>query len=358
MAIVNNSSVVGTLVSGVPLTPRALARLRSRSGLDSSDRLVVLHRGRVVGGPSAPDRRPARGAGSRGDALGGRHPLPHARHRPRVEESDNPALALLTPQDEIDDAVMRADRRLLIGLLVSLLLIGLVAYAVGRSIVASLDRLATAANAIARGRLDRGTRSSGAARRGAWTSVWKPGLRAVLATYKGQLASADHRARDLAVDRDLQTALLRDDRRHLRRLVAANPGVRLETSALSIGPARMIGPGTRVAIVNNSSVVGTLVAGVPLTPTALARLAQPLGARPERQARGSPARPRRRRPLRPERRPACDAPERARTLPVGDTRYRALATTSRERQRESRPSRCSLRRTRSTTRSCRPTSGW
>ena len=50
---------------------------------------------------------------------------------------------------------MRADKRLLIGLLVSLLLIALVAYAVGRSIVASLDRLATAANAIARGRLDR-----------------------------------------------------------------------------------------------------------------------------------------------------------------------------------------------------------
>ena len=62
---------------------------------------------------------------------------------------------MLTPQDEIDDAVMRADRRLLIGLFVSLLLIGLVAYAVGRSIVASLDRVATAANAIARGRLDR-----------------------------------------------------------------------------------------------------------------------------------------------------------------------------------------------------------
>ena len=71
------------------------------------------------------------------------------------EGSDSPALALLTPQDGIDDAVTRADRRLLIGLLVSLLLIALVAYAVGRSIVASLDRLATAANAIARGRLDR-----------------------------------------------------------------------------------------------------------------------------------------------------------------------------------------------------------
>ena len=153
-AIVNNSSVVGTLVSGVPLTRSALARLRSRSGLDSSDRLVVLHHGRIVGGPRALTGAPLAAPGS-AETL----PVSGTRYRTLAttarEGSDNPALALLTPQDEIDDAVMRADKRLLIGLLVSLLLIGLVAYAVGRSIVASLDRLATAANAIARGRLDR-----------------------------------------------------------------------------------------------------------------------------------------------------------------------------------------------------------
>ena len=63
VAIVNNSSVVGTLVSGVPLTRSALARLRSRSGLDSSDRLVVLHHGRIVGGPRALTGARARDAG-------------------------------------------------------------------------------------------------------------------------------------------------------------------------------------------------------------------------------------------------------------------------------------------------------
>jgi diguanylate cyclase (GGDEF)-like protein len=154
VAIVNNSSVVGTLVSGVPLTKSALARLRGRSGLDPSDRLAVLHRGRVVGGPE-------RVIGAKVAATGRAETLPLNGSRYRTlattsrEDGDNPALALLSPQDEIDDAVGRADKRLLIGLLVSLLLIGLVAYAVGRSIVASLDRLATAANAIARGRLDR-----------------------------------------------------------------------------------------------------------------------------------------------------------------------------------------------------------
>jgi len=154
VAIVNNSSVVGTLASGVPLTSGALGRLRSRSGLDSNDRLVVLHRGRVVGGPRALTGAPLAAVG-RAETLS----VGGARYRTLAttarEEGDNPALALLTPQDEIDDAVTRADRRLLIGLFVSLLLIGLVAYAVGRSIVASLDRVATAANAIAHGRLDR-----------------------------------------------------------------------------------------------------------------------------------------------------------------------------------------------------------
>jgi diguanylate cyclase (GGDEF)-like protein len=154
VAIVNRSSVIGTIVSGVPLTPTALRRLSGQSGLAPNDRLVVLQRGRIAGGPpalrglglAAPDRAQTL-------AVGG------TRYRTLATSSrggtDTPALALLAPQDEIDDAVMRADKRLLIGLLGSMLLIGLVAYAVGRSIVASLDRLATAANAIARGEFHR-----------------------------------------------------------------------------------------------------------------------------------------------------------------------------------------------------------
>ena len=154
------------------------------------------------------------------------------------------------------------------------------------------------------------------------------GLRAVLATYKGQLAGADSRARALAVDRDLQTALLRDDRRRLRRLLAANPGVRLETPAHRIGPARMIAPGTRVAIVNRSSVVGTLVSGIPLTPSALARLGERSGLDPSDKlvvlhhgtiAGGPPG----------LKGASLAPPDRGRTLSLGGMRYRALATSSR-----------------------------
>ncbi|HEX4759778.1 MAG TPA: diguanylate cyclase [Thermoleophilaceae bacterium] len=154
VAIVNNSTVAGTLISGVPLTRSALGRLRSRSGLDSSDLLVVLHDGRIVGGP-----RTLADAALATPGSAETFPVNGTRYRALAttsrEGGGTPALALLTPQDEIDGAVERADKRLLIGLLVSLLLIALVAYALGRSIVASLDHLATAANAIARGRLDR-----------------------------------------------------------------------------------------------------------------------------------------------------------------------------------------------------------
>jgi len=73
----------------------------------------------------------------------------------RSGDSEEPSLALLAPQAQIDDSVAAADKRLLIGLAVSLALIGLVAYAVGGSIVASLARLVDAANAISSGRLDR-----------------------------------------------------------------------------------------------------------------------------------------------------------------------------------------------------------
>src|ERR1044072_5030275 len=71
------------------------------------------------------------------------------------------------------------------------------------------------------------------------------GMRAGLAAYKGQLAAAGHRATSLAGDRDLQTALLTNDRPTLRKIVAANRGVRLGTAALPGGPAPLVAPRAR-----------------------------------------------------------------------------------------------------------------
>jgi diguanylate cyclase (GGDEF)-like protein len=159
-SVVARGRVVGTLVAGVPLARKSLERLRARAGLDASDVLVVLDGGHVAAGPAA-----LRGADLRPPPRARTVSLREERYRalaarPQTREGAK-ALALLAPQTQIDDAVSGADRRLLIGLLGSLVLIGFVAYAIGGSAVVSLARLASAANAIARGRLDRRVEVSG-----------------------------------------------------------------------------------------------------------------------------------------------------------------------------------------------------
>ena len=147
---------LGTLIAGVPLTDRRV--LRNRAGLAPEDTLVVLVGDTVRSGP----KRLARA-----QMLPSKSPQ-------TVHVADSPyrtlattlgrsstALVILAPQHQIDGAVGHADRQLLLGVLGSLILIGLVAYVIGGSIVVSLGRLADAANAIARGRLDRRVRVTG-----------------------------------------------------------------------------------------------------------------------------------------------------------------------------------------------------
>ncbi|HKD35077.1 MAG TPA: diguanylate cyclase, partial [Gaiellaceae bacterium] len=138
---------------GVPLSERSVAALSKSSGLSNQDTLVALLNGKVAAGParfagqevtSGLRARTVRVAGAKYRTLG----------TSPEQEPGGVTLALLSPQHGIDAAVSSADKRLLLGILGSLVLIGLVAYIVGGSIVASLGRLADAANAVARGRLD------------------------------------------------------------------------------------------------------------------------------------------------------------------------------------------------------------
>jgi diguanylate cyclase (GGDEF)-like protein len=155
IAVVNaRGAPVGTLVAGVPLSEESLQRLSAQAALEPDDDLVVLDSGRVTAGPASlrgadlpapPRARTVEVSGDRFRTLAAT----------LQEGTRGPAFALLASQDQIDDAVATADRRLLVGLLLSLALIASVAWIVARSIVASLGRLATAANAIARGNLDR-----------------------------------------------------------------------------------------------------------------------------------------------------------------------------------------------------------
>ena len=154
VTVTSAHKVLGTLLAGVPLNGSSVTSLSDRAGLQSPDTLVVVRDttvaagpGRLLGARFTPplSAKTLEVAGDRYRILA-THP-----QRGRTAAS----LALLTTQDSIDDAVSRADRRLLLGVLGSLVLIGLVAYVVGGSIVVTLGRLAEAANAIARGRLDR-----------------------------------------------------------------------------------------------------------------------------------------------------------------------------------------------------------
>jgi len=152
--VVGSNGLLGTLVSGVPLSSRSLTRLGNRAGLSPGDLLVVVESGRIAAGPSdLRDLRLSAPARARTLDVGGDHYRTLAAGAQPGASDD--ALALLSPQAKIDHEVASADRRLLIGLLGSLALIALVAYVVGGSIVNSLGGLADAANAIARGRLDR-----------------------------------------------------------------------------------------------------------------------------------------------------------------------------------------------------------
>ncbi|HYX89369.1 MAG TPA: diguanylate cyclase [Gaiellaceae bacterium] len=154
VAVVGREGVLGTLVAGVPLAPHALTRLRDRSGLDAGDTLVVVVGNAIAAGPDELEAKPLAPPVRPRTLKVGRHRYRALAASPERGRQDT-ALALLAPQSEIDHAVAAADKRLLGGVLATLVLIGLVAYVIGGSIVVTLGRVADAANAIARGRLDR-----------------------------------------------------------------------------------------------------------------------------------------------------------------------------------------------------------
>jgi len=153
VAVLSSKGTLATLRAGVPLDASSVASLRERSGLGPDDKLVVIHNGRLVAGPRAV-RGKAVEIPSNAETLHVGNAQYRALAASPQRRSGKTALALLTPQSKIDNKIATADRRLLIGLLGSLALIAFVAYVVGGSIVGSLARLAEAANAIARGRLD------------------------------------------------------------------------------------------------------------------------------------------------------------------------------------------------------------
>lgn len=141
------------IIASVPLTDVLVRRLRVRSGLTPPDQLAVIRSGRIAAGSaSLAGLAVTRSAGPVASVEIGdesyRIVSAPLRAGPDV------ALAAMTPTSAIASEQRSLIGRLLVGLLGSLLLIGLLAYVSGRSIVGSIARLVEAANSIASGRLD------------------------------------------------------------------------------------------------------------------------------------------------------------------------------------------------------------
>jgi diguanylate cyclase (GGDEF)-like protein len=149
ITVTDGGSVLGRVSVRVPIDQRLLTRLAA--SLSPEDELVATRRGRVIAGRA------------RGELLA---PLPGRPTRVRVASDSFRALATaplteppglefvaLSPQATIDSAARTSQRGILLVLAGSLMLIGVVTYLLGRSIVRTLRRLSDAANALAGGHL-------------------------------------------------------------------------------------------------------------------------------------------------------------------------------------------------------------
>jgi len=152
VAVVGPTGSRGAVIASVPLDASLIRRLEARSGLDETDHVVLIKDGRIVAGPSG-----LRGTVSVTPSRTRTVSIEGARYRVLVagtlQEQPAATLGVVSPQSAIDAANWNAKRRLLLGLLASLVLVAIVAYVEGRAIVGTIRRLVEAARAIARGDL-------------------------------------------------------------------------------------------------------------------------------------------------------------------------------------------------------------
>ena len=151
--VIGPAGLVGSVIASVRLDSTLAARLHARSGLESQDVIAILDHGRIVAGaPGIP-------AGVVGVPPGLSRTVKLGGERFRVvagsgiAERPGAALAVVTPQARIDAINHARERELLLAVLASLTLIGVVAFAQGRSIVRTVHGLVAGANEIARGNL-------------------------------------------------------------------------------------------------------------------------------------------------------------------------------------------------------------
>ena len=152
VAVVGPGGASGVVIASVPLDQALVNRLETRSGLESSDHVLLVEDGQIVAGPH--------GVGGRVDLRSGKTrmvSLSGTKYRAlaagTIKERPSTTLGVISPQSLIDAANRKATNQLLIGLIAALVFVAAVAYVEGRSIVRTIRRLVDAAHAIARGDL-------------------------------------------------------------------------------------------------------------------------------------------------------------------------------------------------------------
>jgi HAMP domain-containing protein len=146
--VIEGGRLLGPVSVWLPVDRTLLSRLRS--GLAPEDRLIAVRHGRVVAGIG-------RGSALQfGPGTARRVTLDGTRYRALLTQPLGPGgyqLAAVAPQSRIDAARRSSERRIGVALVLSLLLVSVATYLLGRSIVRTLRDLANAANAIAGGSL-------------------------------------------------------------------------------------------------------------------------------------------------------------------------------------------------------------
>jgi diguanylate cyclase (GGDEF)-like protein len=152
--VTESGEVIGEIVSWIPLDDDLANQLRAHAGMEGDDWLVIVSNGRVVAGP--PDIRGHVGAIEEGPSyltLGGKEY--RAVGTPIFSGGDAAALIALVPRDGIETAVQDLRERFLIFALIALLVVAMLAYTLGRTVVTALKDLAAAAGSVARGQFER-----------------------------------------------------------------------------------------------------------------------------------------------------------------------------------------------------------
>jgi two-component system, cell cycle response regulator len=143
---------LGKVTAALRIDGRLVRRLEQSAGLETEQRVVFVTNGRVVAGEPGGGVLRLRTGDSATVSLGG------SKYRALESQSfsDPPgsALAVLAPQGAIDRGAATIGKRLTLTMLITLVLLILIAYFEGRTLVSTLGRLVGAANDIAEGRLD------------------------------------------------------------------------------------------------------------------------------------------------------------------------------------------------------------